>query len=87
MQTVTAAAPGPPIAPKTPQAPNCRFLQKNQGLKKVSKLFPERHLFWFKVPEMPLKAHASSAVGAKNRFWHRVGHSTEIVSEYMWNHL
>jgi hypothetical protein len=28
---------------------------------------PENHIFCFKVPEMPLKAHASSAVGAKNR--------------------
>ena len=34
-------------------------------------LRPENHIFSFKVPdsdpEMPLKAHASSAVGAKNR--------------------
>ncbi len=56
------------IAPESP--PNCRFLKKklkdSKGFQFVS-LRPENQIFCFKVPEMSLKAHASSAVAAKNR--------------------
>ena len=45
---------------------NRKKLKDSKGFQFVS-LRPENHIFCFKVPEMPLKAHASSAVGAKNR--------------------
>ena len=63
-----------PPSPGTPQKtkPQLSFSKKkklkaSKGFQFVS-LRPENHIFCFKVPELPLKVHASSAVGAKNRY-------------------
>jgi hypothetical protein len=83
MPTVYAAAPiscaqsshrpGGPAPQKTLKLPFSfkKKLKASKGFQFVS-LRPENHIFCFKVPEMPLKAHASSAVsvGAKNRSCH-----------------
>jgi hypothetical protein len=82
MPTVNEAAPigcplsshrlCPPKPPRPPRKKNLKLsfskkkLKASKGFQFVS-LRPENHIFCFKVPEMPLKAHASSAVGAKNR--------------------
>ena len=63
-----STVPGPPSPRKAPQLPfSKKKLKDSKGFQFVS-LRPENHIFCFKVPEMPLKAHASSAVGAKNRW-------------------
>jgi len=79
MPTVTRQLPSAVPDPHRPgKPPQLSFSIKKKlkdskgsvGFQFVS-LRPENHIFSFKVPdsdpEMPLKAHASSAVGAKNR--------------------
>jgi len=74
ISTVNAAAPicCPPIARSLLEAQKKLSFsnKKTAGFTRlpIRSLRPENHIFCFEVPEMPLKAHASSSLGAKNRW-------------------